>query len=259
MKTNIRRLSLLLALCLSLLSLFACAAQPVPIEGEGAIRAAIADSLPRTDNFAILCSPVWGEDTTGNTYLVRVDGGSCRVSATRLDGSESVMTLVGSTLYLYEKLPPLTEGGEPIERRLSLSLSDEEAAALAADYTDCPLLGASLADLVLSGVARAYQMPDGKYQFISENPDAIALSEHTGALFSSNTPRELFAVTNVDGSLVYLRVTGDATRNGPEALALYLEYAVSYERETVTAPEDAADYTPATPEEVLPFLPFFDD
>lgn len=255
MKKTTRAAAALIALCLCALSLFACAPQPTPIEGADAIRTAILESLPTQENLAILFTPVWGDDTTGDTYLVRKGDDACRVTVARKDGGSCVLTLVDRTLYLSSKTPAAAEGEEPTERRLSLSLSDEEAAALVADYTTMPFLAPSLADLILSGTERAYRLPDGKRQFISENPDVTLLSEHTGALFYGEAPRELFAVTDATGRLVYLRVTGEATRTTPETVPLYLEYAVSYESVSLSAPEDADAYVPATREEILPLLP----
>ena len=129
MKKTTRAAAALIALCLCALSLFACAPQPVPIEGADAIRTAILESLPTQENLALLFTPVWGDDTTGDTYLVRKGGDACRVTVTRKDGSSCVLTLVDRTLYLSSKTPAAAEGEEPTERRLSLSLSDEEAAA----------------------------------------------------------------------------------------------------------------------------------
>ena len=236
-----KKTALMLSLVLLCLSLFACAPQPVPIEGVDAIRAVVLDCIPKTDNLACLSTPVWGQAVTGDTFLVRRDGENLRYTAATQDGRERTLTIVGDTAYLYEKTPATEEGALPVETGATRTLSPDELAAARALYTATPLSADGLCALLLSGEESAFRMPDGKTQLLSKNPSAALLSEHTGYTFSADAC-DLFGVLDTQGRLVYLRVTGRATAPDGAESALYLEYALSYESLTVTPPEGAAGY-----------------
>lgn len=255
MKHQSRALALILALTLLPFALFSCAPQPQPIEGDEAIRAILEGSVPETDQYAMMRTPVWGEDVTGDLCVIRVDGGNRRATAASPAGLERTAILIGTDLYLYAKTPAEEEGGTPNEERFSLSLGDEDAALLAEMYGALPTPD-TLAHMIFAGDVRAYRMPDGKYQIISENPDNLVLTEHTGYSFTHDDARELFFVTDTQGRLVYLRITGTAMKPGTLTdLPLYLEFAFNYDAQALAAPEDAAAFIPATWEEAEPLLP----
>lgn len=244
---------LALALLLVCGALFSCAQQPEPIVGEENIRAVIAASIPETDHYAILMTPVWGEDVQGETRILRVDGNNYRETVATPAGNTAILTLVGTDFYLYVKTPATEEGGTAIEKRLHASLTPEEVKEVA--YYDNVLsdLSEMLAEVILSGDVRAYRLPDGKYQIISENADNHLLTSMTDCSFSSEENSELLFVTDAKGRLAYVRITGTAMN--PETFEdtpLFYEIALSFDALTLTPPEDAAIYE----ESSFPFSPF---